>query len=88
MTDACRALRIGAGVGKGGSAGIAAVIDPRRDEEVYLERARAQSVRITHVREMHIHPDLVSGFRVQHREWLWRDGVVLLMLASSKAAFS
>lgn len=88
VTDDARALRIGAGGGKGGNAGIAAVIDPRPDVEVYLKRARAQSVRITHVREMHIHPDSVSGFRVQHREWLWRDSVVLLVLTPDRAASS
>ncbi|NIQ54332.1 MAG: MBL fold metallo-hydrolase [Gammaproteobacteria bacterium] len=31
--------------------------------EVYLERARAQGVRITHVLETHIHADFVSGSR-------------------------
>ena len=44
-------------------AGICAVIDPRRDVEVYLEIAQANSVRITHILETHIHADFVSGSR-------------------------
>src|ERR1700681_1689845 len=43
--------------------GIAAVIDPRPDVEIYLELARRQNVSITHVFETHIHADLVSGSR-------------------------
>jgi hydroxyacylglutathione hydrolase len=43
------------------SAGVAAVIDPRRDVDVYLETARAADLRITHVIETHLHNDYVSG---------------------------
>lgn len=42
-------------------AGIAAVIDPRRDIEVYLERARAHGVHLAYAIETHIHADFVSG---------------------------
>lgn len=42
-------------------AGVAAVIDPRRDVDVYLQMARARGVRITHIVETHIHADFVSG---------------------------
>lgn len=45
------------------SAGLAAVIDPRRDVDVYLEAARAADLRITHVVETHLHNDYVSGGR-------------------------
>lgn len=45
------------------SKGTAAVIDPRPDVEIYLERARKRKVTITHVFETHIHADLVSGAR-------------------------
>lgn len=41
--------------------GLVAVIDPRRDVEVYLERARAADVRIAAIIETHIHADFVSG---------------------------
>ena len=44
-----------------GSAGKAAVIDPRRDCEIYLEKARAEGLEITHIFETHRNEDLVSG---------------------------
>lgn len=44
-----------------GSGGKAAVIDPRRDCECYLELARAQGLEITHIFETHRNEDLVSG---------------------------
>lgn len=43
--------------------GKAAVIDPRRDVDAYLELARQHKVSITHVLETHIHADFVSGTR-------------------------
>ena len=42
-------------------AGVAAVIDPRRDVEIYVEKASSLGVRITHAIETHIHADFVSG---------------------------
>ena len=42
-------------------AGVCAVIDPRRDVDVYLALARKHSLRITHILETHIHADFVSG---------------------------
>jgi hydroxyacylglutathione hydrolase len=45
------------------SAGVAAVIDPRRDVDIYLDAARAADVRISHVVETHLHNDYVSGGR-------------------------
>lgn len=44
-----------------GSGGKAAVIDPRRDCAIYLEKARAQGLEITHVFETHRNEDLISG---------------------------
>lgn len=45
------------------SAGVCAVIDPRRDVEAYLDLSRKNNVRITHILETHIHADFVSGSR-------------------------
>jgi hydroxyacylglutathione hydrolase len=45
------------------SLGRAAVIDPRRDVDVYLELARKHQLTITHAVETHIHADFVSGSR-------------------------
>ncbi len=43
--------------------GVAAVIDPRRDVEVYVELADKHRLTITHAIETHIHADFVSGSR-------------------------
>ncbi|MBU7580314.1 MAG: MBL fold metallo-hydrolase [Porphyrobacter sp.] len=44
-----------------GAGGQAAVIDPRRDCAIYLEKARAAGLEITHIFETHRNEDLVSG---------------------------
>lgn len=44
-----------------GSEGRAAVIDPRRDCECYVEAARSEGHEITHIFETHRNEDLVSG---------------------------
>src|SRR3954453_20987767 len=44
-------------------AGVAAVVDPRRDVDIYLAAARELDVRISHVVETHLHNDYVSGGR-------------------------
>jgi glyoxylase-like metal-dependent hydrolase (beta-lactamase superfamily II)/rhodanese-related sulfurtransferase len=53
-----------------GSGGDAAVVDPQRDVELYLEEAEAQGFTIKHVIETHLHADFVSG----HRELAARTG--------------
>ena len=44
-----------------GSGGQAAVIDPRRDCAIYIEKARAAGLEITQIFETHRNEDLVSG---------------------------
>jgi hydroxyacylglutathione hydrolase len=44
-------------------AGVAAVIDPKRDVDTYLEIAKQNNMTITHVLETHIHADFLSGSR-------------------------
>lgn len=44
-------------------AGVALVIDPKRDVDTYLEIARQNNMKITHVAETHIHADFLSGSR-------------------------
>ena len=41
--------------------GVAAVVDPRRDVEVYLRDAEAAGLRIEYVIETHFHADFLSG---------------------------
>ncbi len=44
-------------------AGVAIVIDPKRDVDTYLKIAEEQKMKITHVAETHIHADFLSGSR-------------------------
>lgn len=44
-----------------GDGAYACVIDPRRDCEVYVEKARQRGANITHVIETHRNEDLISG---------------------------
>ncbi|MQA90318.1 MAG: MBL fold metallo-hydrolase [Gemmatimonas sp.] len=43
------------------AAKIGAVIDPRRDVDIYVERALSRGLRIAYAIETHIHADFVSG---------------------------
>ena len=43
--------------------GVAAVVDPQRDVDLYVDAARSLGVRISHIFETHIHNDFVTGSR-------------------------
>jgi len=45
------------------SAGVAAVVDPRRDARDYLRIAEENEMRVTHIFDTHIHADHISGAR-------------------------
>lgn len=66
-----------------GSEGIAAVVDPQRDVEIYLEEAARQGLKIAHVIETHLHADFVSG----HRELAARTGAKIYIGAQARATF-
>jgi hydroxyacylglutathione hydrolase len=66
-----------------GSEGVAAVVDPQRDVEIYLEAARQNGLRIEHVIETHLHADFVSG----HRELAARTGARIYVGARAGAQF-
>ncbi len=66
-----------------GSEGEAAVVDPRRDVDEYLQEAEANGLRIRWVIETHLHADFVSG----HRELAERTGAVVLFGEKARAAF-
>ncbi|MGD0359666.1 MAG: rhodanese-like domain-containing protein [Bryobacteraceae bacterium] len=66
-----------------GSEGIAVVVDPQRDVEIYLEAARLNGLRIAYVIETHLHADFVSG----HRELAARTGAQIYVGASAGAQF-
>jgi glyoxylase-like metal-dependent hydrolase (beta-lactamase superfamily II) len=66
-----------------GSQGEAAVVDPQRDIQVYLEEAARQGLRITRILETHMHADFVSG----HRELAAGTGARIYAGAKSGAKF-
>lgn len=66
-----------------GSNGVAAVVDPQRDVEQYIEEAAAQGLRIRHVIETHLHADFVSG----HRELARRTDAQIYFGAAANARF-
>jgi hydroxyacylglutathione hydrolase len=65
------------------SDGIAAVIDPQRDVDLYLEAAEQKGLEIRHVIETHLHADFVSG----HRELAERTGAHIYLGDRCRAAF-
>jgi glyoxylase-like metal-dependent hydrolase (beta-lactamase superfamily II) len=67
-----------------GSNGEAAVVDPRRDVDVYIDAAREKGLTIRHVIETHLHADFVSG----HRELAERTGARIYFGAKAGAKFS
>lgn len=66
-----------------GSEGVAAVVDPRRDVEVYLEEAEARGLAIRHVIETHLHADFVSG----HRELAAAAGATIHVSRAARAGY-
>jgi glyoxylase-like metal-dependent hydrolase (beta-lactamase superfamily II)/rhodanese-related sulfurtransferase len=66
-----------------GSAGEAAVVDPRRDVDEYIAEAERRGLRILWVLETHLHADFVSG----HRELAERTGATIVFGAKAGATF-
>jgi glyoxylase-like metal-dependent hydrolase (beta-lactamase superfamily II) len=64
--------------------GTAAVVDPQRDVEQYLEDAFRLGCRIGHVFLTHFHADFVAG----HLELREREGVVIHLGARAQAEYS
>src|SRR3970040_1258974 len=64
-----------------GSEGVAAVGDPQRDVDLYLEEARAQNLKIAYIIETHLHADFVSG----HHELAARTGAEIVLGAKAGA---
>lgn len=66
-----------------GSEGVAAVVDPQRDVNLYLEEARKNGLSIRYVIETHLHADFVSG----HQELAARTGAQVYLGAKAGATF-
>src|SRR6266478_2895910 len=66
-----------------GSEGVACVVDPQRDIDLYLEEAKRLGFSIKYVIETHLHADFVSG----HRELALRTGAKIYLGARAGARF-
>ncbi|HLG14930.1 MAG TPA: MBL fold metallo-hydrolase [Blastocatellia bacterium] len=66
-----------------GSDGEAAVVDPQRDVDQYINEAAAQGLDIKYVIETHLHADFVSG----HRELAARSGAQIVFGDKAGAEF-
>lgn len=64
-------------------AGVAAVIDPDRDVQKYLDVATAHDMKITHIIETHLHADHVSG----NTDLAARTGAAVYIHEASGATF-
>jgi glyoxylase-like metal-dependent hydrolase (beta-lactamase superfamily II)/rhodanese-related sulfurtransferase len=64
--------------------GVAAVIDPDRDVDRYLEVAAARGLTITHIIETHLHADHVSG----NTDLASRSGATIYVHEAAQAEFA
>ena len=67
-----------------GSGTEAAVVDPQRDIDIYLEEASAHGLTIKHVIETHCHADFISG----HHELAAHTGAKIYFGAQAAAKFA
>src|SRR6266571_4181177 len=67
-----------------GSEGEAAVVDPQRDVDQYVQEAAAQKLKIKYIIETHLHADFISG----HRELAARTGAEIVFGQKAGATFS
>ncbi len=66
-----------------GDGGEAAIVDPQRDVDLYLEAARERGLVIRYVIETHLHADFVSG----HLELAERTGATIVLGHRAGATF-
>ena len=66
-----------------GSEGVAAIVDPQRDVDIYLEAAARNGWKIEHIIETHLHADFISG----HNELAARTGAKIYLGDGSGALF-
>ena len=66
-----------------GSDGQAAVVDPQRDVEIYIEAAKKQGLELRYIFETHLHADFVSG----HNELAARTGANIYVGKAAEASY-
>lgn len=62
---------------------VACVVDPKRDVQIYIDLARENGMKITHIFETHIHADHVSG----NQELRSRTGARICFMEDSPVTF-
>jgi hydroxyacylglutathione hydrolase len=60
-----------------------AIVDPRRDVNIYIEAAKRMGFKITHILETHLHADFVSG----HLDLAEKTGAKIYAPASANCQF-
>lgn len=65
------------------SEGEAAIVDPQRDVDQYIEVAKANDFKIKYIIETHLHADFVSG----HKELAAKTGAEIIFGAKANAQF-
>lgn len=60
-----------------------AVIDPRRDVQIYINAAKDMGMEITHILETHLHADFISG----HLELAKKTGATIYAPRAGRCAF-
>ncbi len=61
-----------------------AIIDPRRDVQIYIDAAHDMGMKITHILETHLHADFISG----HLELAEKTGATIYVPQSAQCTFS
>jgi len=67
-----------------GSKGVAAIVDPQRDVEIYIKAAEEHGLKIEHIFETHLHADFVSG----HKELAQKTGAKIYIGEKAQAKFA
>jgi glyoxylase-like metal-dependent hydrolase (beta-lactamase superfamily II)/rhodanese-related sulfurtransferase len=66
-----------------GGAKTCAIIDPRRDIQIYIDAAKEMGLKITHILETHLHADFISG----HLELAEKTGTSIYVPKSGRCSF-
>lgn len=66
-----------------GGTNTCAIIDPRRDVDIYIQAASNMGMKIMHILETHLHADFVSG----HLDLAERTGATIYAPKAGKCAF-
>ncbi len=66
-----------------GGSTTCAIVDPRRDIDIYLHAAQEMGMKITHILETHLHADFISG----HLDLAARTGATVYAPRAAKCRF-